>query len=650
MAQAVARALEGDETLVVEAGTGVGKTFAYLVPLLLSGRKALLSTATQTLQDQLFARDIPAVSRALGLPVRAALLKGRSSYVCVHRLEQARMCRGASVRRDPAITQGLEQVQRWATGSRSGDLAELPGLDERSVLRPLISSTRENCLGGACPRLAECHVNRARAEAQQADWVVINHHLFFADQQLRESGMSELLPLAGVVVFDEAHQLNQTGVAFLGRELGSGQLMAMARDLAAQGPQWARGQRPWAHLVWGLEQAVQALSQLLRAAPGGAYRTRWRSKVPDGLNGPAWSQAVVAVTAALHAAVDALVATAGASAELQRLLERTHALCVEWVELTQVLPSEPKAQEGHVRWVDWSGTSWRLVRAPMDASAHFRERLAAQPNQSWIFTSATLDGDDDLQGFIGPLGLQGASRLRTLQVPSPFDHAAQAALYVPHDLPEPADPEHTPALARSVAAWASCLGGRTLVLTTTLRAAHRMAAQLAEWVQQGRCEPLQILAQGQLSRRALLARFRAAEASGPGAVLVASAAFWEGVDLAGDTLQLLVIDKLPFPPPDDPLIEARADQLKAQGLSAFNACYLPLAALALKQGVGRLIRSETDRGVLVIGDRRLLTRSYGNRLLAALPPMKRLVDEDELMAELEALVLTRASTTDLDRS
>ena len=642
MAQAVARALQTGEALVVEAGTGVGKTYAYLVPLLLSGRRALISTATQALQDQLFMRDIPAVSRALGLPVRVALLKGRSSYVCVQRLEQARTGPGASQRRDPAIALGLEQVQRWAAMSRTGDLAELPGLDERSPLRPMISSTQENCLGAACPRVAECHVNRARAEAQQADWVVINHHLFFADQRLRESGVPQLLPEAEVLVFDEAHQLNSTGVAFLGLELGSSQLLGLSRDLAVQGPQWARGQRPWEVLVFDLERAAHAVARL---APSSS-RSRWRSETPEGLDPAAWSFAVRCVADALRSCVAALQATAGASADLQRLLERAQTLQDDWTRLTDTQSLEPPTAQASVRWMDWSDRSWRLIGAPLDASTHFRERLAQQPGRSWIFTSATLGSDEALDAFTGPLGLQAWPGLRTLRVPSPFDHATQAALYVPAGLPEPGDAGHIPALAGWVTGWASRLGGRTLVLTTTLRAAARMAEHMAERVRQGRCKPLQVLAQGQLSKRALLARFRAAQSGGPGAVLVASMAFWEGVDLPGDVLQLVVIDKLPFPPPDDPLIEARAEVLRACGQNPFSALHLPLTELALKQGAGRLIRSETDRGVLVIGDRRLLTRSYGNQLLAALPPMRRLEDESELVAELEALVLTRASTRD----
>ncbi len=638
MAQAVAQALQSGGSLVVEAGTGVGKTFAYLVPLLLSGRRALLSTATQALQDQLFARDVPAVSQALGLPVRAALLKGRSSYVCLHRLEQARTGPGASARREPTITLALEHIQRWASTSRSGDLAELPGLDERSPLRPMVSSTRENCLDAACPRVAECHVNRARAEARQAEWVVINHHLFFADEQLSGTGPSPLLPQVDVLVFDEAHRLNSIGIASRGLELGSGHLLGLSRDLAIQGPQWARGQRSWEALALYLKQAAHALARL--APP--VSRSRWRDDVPDGMEASAWSAASHSVAEALGASVAALRATADASPSLQRLLDRAQTLSRDWFDLTDAAPMATD----QVRWLDWLDRSWRLVRAPLDASAHFREQMAAQPGRSWIFTSATLGSDQTLADFTGTLGLDEGLRPRTLRIPSPFNHAVQAALYVPQDLPEPSDPGHVPALARSVADWASRLGGRTLVLTTTLHAAARMAEQMAERVRQGRCGPLQVLAQGQLSRRALLARFRAAETSGPGAVLVASASFWEGVDLAGDVLQLLVIDKLPFPPPDDPLIEARAEQLKGKGLNAFTALHLPLAELALKQGAGRLIRSETDRGVLVIGDRRLLTRSYGNRLLAALPPMRRLEDESELLAEIDALVLTRASTKD----
>ncbi|MFW5329458.1 ATP-dependent DNA helicase [Hydrogenophaga sp. ZJX-1] len=645
MACAVAEALETQTWLAVEAGTGVGKTFAYLAPLLLSGRRALLSTATQSLQEQLFARDIPALSRALGLPVRVALLKGRASYVCLQRLEQARSGPVAGSLRDPALAAGLEHVHRWATASVQGDLAELPGLDERSPLRPWISSTRENCLGGACPRLASCHVNRARRVAQQADWVVINHHLYFSDQAVQASGEPLLLPQVEVVVFDEAHRLNEIGVQFMGVTLDSGRLRELAREVAGQGQVWARGQRPWAHLALELEQAVRGLAGVPRTGAVAVGRCRWSGPTPDGLDPRLWTQALMGLAQALRAMEHALEATQGAAVELQRLLESVRALQAEWLRWTS--PRAAGLEGEGVRWADVDGVGgWRLVSVPPDASTRFSQvDPAPQLARSWIFTSATLGGDDALRWFTEPLGLHHHPGLRTLRLPSPFDHAALASLYVPHDLPEPGEPDHTERLAHAVSRWASRLGGRTLVLTTTLRAADRMTELLASMLPTGPGAALQVLGQGRLSRRALLARFRAAAGEGhAGAILVASASFWEGVDLAGDVLQLLVIDKLPFPSPDDPLIEARAQKLTEAGLSAFNGVYMPQAAQALRQGVGRLIRSETDRGVLVIGDRRLLTRSYGNALLADLPPMRRLVDEGEVMRALDELALTRAST------
>lgn len=645
MALAVAQALQAGEHLAVEAGTGVGKTFAYLVPVLLSGQRALLSTATQALQDQLFTRDIPAVSRALGLPVRAALLKGRSSYLCLHRLELARTV-GSFAQRDPAVAAGLEQVQRWARVTRSGDVGELAMLDERSPLRPLITSTRHNCVGPSCPQATLCHVDLARRQAREADWVVINHHLFFADQVIREAEAVDWLPETGVVVLDEAHRLNDTGVQLLSQSIGSDNLRDFARELGLQGNAWARGLRPWAHLALSLEQACRAVGSLAREA-GTQGRSRWTDVTPEGLDPSAWLLAVSGLDVALTAALEAVSATAQSAAELTRLLDRIKALQTTWSRLAPGGSSPPDAAS--VRWMEWGAErSWRMVRGPLDSAEHFSRlvRDDAPGARSWIFASATLGHDDALSWFTRGLGLAGHASVRTLRVASPFDHGGQAALYVPHDLPDPSQAAHTSELAVRVAQWAGRLGGRTLVLTTTLRAVARMAEVLNEQVLQGRCAPMAVLAQGQLSRAALLARFRAATSSPHGAILVASASFWEGVDLAGDTLELLVIDKLPFPSPDDPLTAARSERLVAQGMRAFNDGTLPEAAMALKQGAGRLIRTETDRGVLVIGDRRLLTKSYGNLLLNSLPPMRRLVDEVEIGAALDALALTRASTRD----
>lgn len=649
MALAVAQAVQAGEHLAVEAGTGVGKTFAYLVPVLLSGQRALLSTATQALQDQLFTRDIPAVSRALGLPVRVALLKGRSNYLCLHRLQLARTV-GSYAQRDPAVAAGLEQVQRWAKLTPSGDVGELDGLDERSPLRPLITSTRHNCVGATCPQVAACHVNLARRQAREADWVVINHHLFFADQVIREAEAVDWLPETGVVVLDEAHQLNDTGVQLLSQSVTSDHLRDLAREIGVQGNARAGGLRPWAYLALSLEQACRAVGSLVREASTQG-RSAWTDVTPEGLAPAEWLQAVCGLDQALTAALEAVSATAQSAAELARLLARLKALQTTW---SCVAPGDPSPLDAtSVRWMEWGADhAWRMVRAPLDSAARFSRLVqSAEPGgRSWIFASATLGHDDALSWFTQGLGLAEHRTLRTLRVSSPFDHGEQASLFVPHDLPEPSDSSHTPELAARVAQWSSRLGGRTLVLTTTLRAVTRMAEALNEQVLQGRCAPMLVLAQGRLSRAALLDRFRAAASMPHGAVLVASASFWEGVDLAGDTLQLLVIDKLPFPSPDDPLVAARAGRLEAQGLNAFGHHSLPEAAMALKQGAGRLIRTETDRGVLVIGDRRLLTRSYGLQLLDSLPPMRRVVDEADMSAALDALVLTRSSTKDRSRS
>ena len=636
MAQAVAQVLEQGGSLAVEAGTGVGKTYAYLVPLLLSGKRALLSTATQALQDQLFHRDIPAVAAAMALPVRVALLKGRSSYLCLHRLALSQP--GGPAGRDPRQGAALERLRRWAAVTRTGDLAEVPGLDERSPWHRLVTSTRENCLGSACPQAATCHVNRAREQAMQADWVVINHHVFMADQELRETGVASLLPQAEVVVFDEAHHLDDAAQGFLGRRVSSGRLRALASDLATQGPQLAPGWRPWSALALGLEQAARAIAQAGQGARGTDGRVPWHGGVPDGVEALRWHPLALGLDQALGVAEDALGAIAEHAPALQRLWARCQALRRDW----RVLAGEAAAQ-GFVRWMSWEGgRHWTAAATPVNSIALFAERLHDQQStRQWVFTSATLGHDDGLSWFTHSVGLHTWAELRCLRVPSAFDHAHQAAVYVPPDLPDPAEAAHTPALAARVAQWAGQLQGRTLVLTTTLRAARRMAEALVQGA--GRQPTLRVLAQGTASRRQLLARFRDPE-GGP-SVLIASASFWEGVDLPGDALQLLVIDKLPFAPPDDPVVKGRLEVAASRGQNAFAAVTLADAAMALKQGAGRLIRSESDRGVLVIGDPRLLSRSYGPALLAALPPMRWLNDEAAMTAELSDLVLTRPSTT-----
>lgn len=632
MALAVARTIEQGGQLVVEAGTGVGKTFSYLVPALLSGERVLLSTATKTLQDQLFGRDLPRLVEALGLPVRTALLKGRASYLCLHRLDLAR--HDASLPERGSL-RTLAKIEQWSKATRTGDLAELPGLDERSPLIPLVTSTRENCLGAQCPQFKPCHVNLARREAMAADVVVINHHLFFADLAVRESGMAELLPSVRVVVFDEAHQLNETGVQFLGVQLGTGQALDFARDLLAAGLQQARGLVDWQQLVAAVERGARELRLVVGKQWPGA-KLRWVGDAPEGLPGPAWQQALDALQEAFADAARGLDTVSELSPDFVRLQDRAQQLAQRAERF-----AEPCAS-GSVRWVD-VGTQLRLVESPLDIAEAVRSRVlksaAAEPGEegrAWVFTSATLGDDPKLRWFTEPCGLEDAEVLR---VQSPFDYARQAALYVPRAFPKPNDPAHSQQVALLAARGAGALGGRTLVLTTTLRALRAIGdAMKAQFEQLEAATRPEVLVQGELPKRVLMDRFREGAGEGrAGCVLVASASFWEGFDAPGDALQLVVIDKLPFPPPNDPLVEARSQRLESQGRSAFGEYSLPEAAVSLKQGAGRLIRRESDRGVLVICDTRLVAMGYGKRLLAALPPMRRIEGPAELDAEIAAL-------------
>ena len=627
LAQAVARTIGQGGVLVAEAATGVGKTFAYLVPALLSGERVLVSTATKTLQDQLFGRDLPRLARALGVPARMALLKGRSSYLCLHRLEFAGE---SSDLRMTGARHALSKIERWSKTTRTGDLAELPGLDERSPVIPLVTSTRENCLGADCPKFRACHVNLARREAMAADVVVINHHLFFADLAIRESGMAELLPTVRVAIFDEAHQLNETGIQFLGQQLATGQLLDFARDVLGAGLQQARGLCEWTQLASGVEMAARDLRMAVGQVRG-ASRLRWTAEAPDGVEAVAWQASLARLHTALTDAAAALDTVSELAPDFVRLHERARLLAGR----TQRFAAP--CDVALVRWADVS-QSLRLVESPLDIADTVRTRLLAAPEgegpaRAWVFVSATLGDDARLSWFTQPCGLQDAEVLR---IGSPFDYARQAALYVPAHIARPADPAHSGDVARLAGDAAARLGGRTMVLTTTLRALRSIGDALAERfpVSSG----IEVLVQGALPKRVLMDRFRAGSAGGQrGCVLVASASFWEGVDMPGDALQLVIIDKLPFPPPGDPLVEARCRRIESEGRSAFADYSVPEAAVALKQGAGRLIRRETDTGLLVICDTRLTQMGYGRRLLAALPPMRRITNPAEFDAALAAL-------------
>ena len=634
MALAVARAIEGAYPLVVEASTGVGKTFSYLVPALLSGERVLVSTATKALQDQLFGRDLPRLIDALGLPVHIALLKGRASYLCLHRLESSRHDAQAQ---SSASMRSLAKIEQWSQTTRTGDLAELTGLDERSPLIPLVTSTRENCLGAQCPRFRPCHVNLARREAMAADVVVINHHLFFADLAVRESGVAELLPSVRIAIFDEAHQLNETGVQFLGSNLTTGQLLDFSRDMLAAGLQLARGLVDWQQVVGATEQAARELRLCVgRQYPG--TKLRWTEASPESVDGDVWSRALEVVHSSCLQAMAALDTVSEIAPDFVRLRERAEQLAGRADRFVQA------CEPGCVRWVD-VGTQLRLVESPLDIARAMKTRVlgpkveGAESAKSWIFTSATLGDDEKLSWFTQPCGLTDAA---VLQVGSPFDYARQAAVYIPPDFPKAGDPAHSGRVAECAAAWSRRLGGRTMVLTTTLRALRSIGEALQLSFEQS--GELEVLIQGSLPKRVLIERFRTGNGDGQkGCVLVASASFWEGIDFPGDALQLVIIDKLPFPPPNDPLVEARSKLIESQGRSAFTDYFLPEAAVALKQGAGRLIRRETDHGVLVVCDSRLVSMGYGRRLMKSLPPMKRLASEQALLDQLDGL--TRICTT-----
>ena len=635
MALAVARQIEQGGSLVIEAGTGVGKTYAYLVPALMSGERLILSTATKALQDQLFERDLPTLMHALGLPIRLALLKGRSNYLCTHRMRQHM---GQEMLADRNGRAHMSIIAKWAQQTQTGDLAEVEGLDDRSPILPMVTSTRENCLGSNCPDFRSCHVLEARRKAMAADVVVVNHHLFFADMAVREASMSELLPSARVVVFDEAHQLNETGVAFLGKDLSGAQLIDLRRDVLVAGLQMARGLVDWTGLCSSLEKATRDWRLSLPQHIAGG-RLGWDQSSPLGCHPQLWQQVLQDVGVSLSHLIAALDSVSEIAPDFVRLYERANELARR-VELF-LLPAEAAA----VRWVEASGQI-KCVESPLDIADAFSTELNKAPPETsegvlpktWIFTSATLGDEPSLNWFTKPIGLTGATVMR---VDSPFDYQHQALLHIPVPFPKPVDPNHSLEVAKLAAEGARRLGGRTLVLTTSLKAMAVIGEEITQ-VLSG-VSDIEVLLQGQWPKRRLMERFRQGNDGGaPGCVLVASASFWEGFDVPGQALQLLVIDKLPFPSPGDPLVKARGNRLESQGKNAFSDHSLPEAIVALKQGAGRLIRHETDRGGLLIADNRLLSASYGRRILAALPKMQQIERTEDFWEAL--LNITKAST------
>ncbi|KVN03551.1 ATP-dependent DNA helicase [Burkholderia stagnalis] len=608
----------GDNTLIVEAGTGTGKTYAYLVPAMLWGGKVIVSTGTKHLQDQLFQRDIPTVRDALAVPVTVAMLKGRANYLCHYYLQRTADNGRLPSRQDTAY---LQEIVRFAKVTRSGDKAELASVPETAPVWSMVTSTRDNCLGQECPHYKECFVMQARREAQQADVVVVNHHLFFADIMLRDTGMAELLPNANTIIFDEAHQLPETATLFFGETLSTTQILELARDTVAEGLSHARDAVEWVKLGGALERAARDLR--LAFADDTIVRM---SLAQLGDDHPLYG-ALDALEAALDALASALAGQAERAESLGACLRRARELqdlLAGWVapgaaqEAAKADAAEAAAGDSDpnekVRWVEVFSHTVQLHETPLSVAPIFAKQRAGVP-RAWVFTSATLSVRGDFTHYAAQMGL---SSRRSMTLASPFDYQTQGLLYVPRNLPQPSSPAFTDAVFDAALPAIAAAGGGVFMLCTTLRAVDRIASKLRDVIEsRGWNTPL--LVQGDASRTELLDRFRAYG----NAILVGSQSFWEGVDVRGDALSLVVIDKLPFAPPDDPVLAARLDALTKKGLSPFAVHQLPQAVITLKQGAGRLIRAETDRGVLMICDTRLVDKPYGRRIWQSLPPFKR---------------------------
>ncbi|MBU6485401.1 MAG: ATP-dependent DNA helicase [Betaproteobacteria bacterium] len=620
MAQAIAHAIAQREPLVAEAGTGTGKTFAYLVPALLYGGKVIVSTGTKTLQDQLYERDLPLVRDALAVPATVALLKGRANYVCHHHLERTAREDRLPTRQDARY---LPRIVAFARASLRGDRAELADVPEGAAIWPLVTSTRDNCLGSKCAFHGDCFVIKARREAQDADVVVVNHHLFFADVTLRDEGLAELLPACNTVILDEAHQLPDTATLFFGEQTAAGALAELARDAEIVARTEARDVPELADAATDVGPAIRRLRLALGDAPG---------KLPQGLL--AGRADFTDALSALSLALDRLAAELGRfsqrSEDLAAVAHRADEAAQRLARWSAGLAGGDDAPGEWVRWVDVGAQGFQLHASPLSVAEVFRRQVDAT-GRAWIFTSATLSVGGDFTHYAAQLGLGDAA---TGCWESPFDYGEQALLYVPRGLPPPNTPEHTRAVVDAALPVLKASGGRAFMLFTTLRALSAARECLADALaREGLGFPL--LVQGDGSKTDLLLRFRALG----NAVLLGSASFWEGVDVPGDALSVVVIDKLPFAPPDDPLLAARLAKLAVDGGNAFMDWQLPQAAISLKQGAGRLIRTETDRGVLMICDPRLIDKPYGRRIWQSLPPMRRtreLADVESFFADATA--------------
>lgn len=625
MAQAIADTIASNTILIAEAGTGTGKTFAYLVPALLTGGKVIISTGTKTLQDQLFNRDIPTVRSALKIPVTVALLKGRANYVCHYHLERTiQDGRPTLVSREEI--KYLNLIERYASVSKSGDKSGLSEVPENASVWQHVTSTRDNCLGSDCPHYKNCFVMEARKQALSADVAVVNHHLFFADVMLRDEGLAELLPACNTVIFDEAHQLPETASLFFGESVSTSQLLELARDSEAEALRSAKDFAALPSAIAAMEKATRDFRLTVEGEnarmPLAAMKANAR-----------FSCALNDLQEKLDNLVDLLESQAERSDGLENCWQRSREIAgriKRWQEQAEA--------EGFVRWVEVFSQALQLNATPLSIAEIFNKQLGGPP-RAWIFTSATLSVKGDFSHYNRQMGLDtGTVASHSTCWESPFDFAHQAVLYVPTGIPEPNNSRYTEEVVKAALPVLKASQGRAFFLCTSLRAMQKTHELLLEAFKREKLG-YPLLLQGQGSRSHMLERFRKMG----NAILIGSQSFWEGVDVRGEALSLVVIDKLPFAPPDDPVLAARIDKINKEGRNAFMEYQLPRAVINLKQGAGRLIRDEADRGVLMICDPRLVSRPYGRKIWQSLPPMKR----TRSLAEVEEFFSTSSAAAEV---
>ncbi|NUW71556.1 ATP-dependent DNA helicase [Vibrio mediterranei] len=598
MADAVEEAIHNEDQLVVEAGTGTGKTFAYLVPALLSGKKTIISTGSKNLQEQLFHRDLPLMVEALGFHGQVSLLKGRSNYLCLDRLSR-QMVESHTTETQTDLLSQLVKVRSWSSETKSGDLGECDAIAEDSPIIPTITSTNDNCLGKECPSYQDCFVLKARKRALDSDVVVVNHHLFMADLAIKETGFGELIPEAEVFIFDEAHQIPDIASQYFGQSISSRQIQDLAKDIEI-------GYRTEARDMHQLQKAGDRLSQSamdMRIVLGDTgFRGNWR----DAVASPSIKRELDRLLDAINLVIDVLKLALGRSQLLDTAFERANLIKGRIERVCDVTIT------GYSYWYDTSPRHFSLHITPLTVADKFHEQVEMKGG-AWIFTSATLAVSDDFGHFTSRLGLIPKQQF---SLPSPFDYPTQARLCVPRYLPEPNSQGLAQKLVNMLSPVIEENQGRCFFLCTS----HSMMRELGEKFRESLSLP--VLLQGETSKQKTLAEFMELG----NALLVATGAFWEGIDVRGDTLSCVIIDKLPFTAPDDPLLKARIEDCKLQGGDPFQQVQLPDAVITLKQGVGRLIRDQKDRGALIICDNRLVTREYGATFLASLPPIPRTRD------------------------